>query len=263
MNNLEEIQAHISSDLYCYHPGKSINENCFADEQIADYGGIKTILSEHGFVIFNVKNKSLLATVRMLKEVSGQQVKHTGVNKKYIAKVEATNEGKFYINTAFSQPLHTDGGHQNQFPRFTSLLCVRPAQEGGVSTIIKASELLSELYSVFKDEVANLFNSDFIQIDTMHGTMNKLILFNLTQETIGISYTPVLQTIKTTKLGLRMLSFINHFIHDPCNQYRISLKQNDLLLMDNCRVLHGRTAFKKNDDRLLLRFWNEFICLKT
>jgi alpha-ketoglutarate-dependent taurine dioxygenase len=54
-----------------------------------------------------------------------------------------------------------------------------------------------------------------------------------------------------------MIGTINQFIHDPINQHRVKLKENELLIIDNCQVLHGRTAFSENEDRLLLRLWNE------
>lgn len=260
LRNLQEIQVYINDVAYSNHLGK-MSESHYISIDNQNYNAINTAVSENGFAIINIKNKSLRSILRVLKKILGRQIRDVGINKKYIAKVEASKYGKYYINTAFSQPLHTDEGYRNVFPRFVSLYCIRPSLVGGMSTIVKVEELLAELHKKFKEDVENLFQPSFIQIDTLAGLINKQILFPINEKITGLSYSPILRHIQTTELGDEMISFINQFIHDPNNQYRIQLKANDLLIMDNCRVLHGRTAFNENDNRLLLRLWNESITL--
>ena len=43
-------------------------------------------------------------------------------------------------------------------------------------------------------------------------------------------------------------------IHQKNNQIRCKLQPGQLLLIDNFRVLHGRTGFDLSDQRLLYRF---------
>lgn len=257
--NLKDIQAHISSENYCNHAGKS-DALPFVDEDtflIPDL--LKAIIQENGFAVINMKKRTVLSILRGLTKTFGQQIRDVGINKKYIARVEAVNNGKFYINTAFSQPLHCDEGYHTAFPRFVSLYCVKSSLKGGVSTLIKVTELLAGLRAVFKENIENLFCPNFIQIDDTSGKTNKQLLFHMSNGMIGMSYSPTVRGLETNELGYDMISWINKFIHEPANQYRFSLKENDLLMMDNCQVLHGRTAFNDQDDRLLLRFWNESI----
>ncbi|KTC93174.1 MULTISPECIES: TauD/TfdA family dioxygenase [Legionella] len=258
--NLKEIQTHISSESYCSHPGKPSELQYLNDIDIQDYNLITTIY-KNGFAVLNVKDKPLLSILRNLSKVLGRQVKDGGINKKYVAKIEAAKNGKFYINTVISQPLHMDEGYRKVFPRFVSLYCIRPSQVGGLSTIVKVSELLNELSRVFKEDMDKLFQPNFIEIDTACGKVSKQILFYTNTNAIGMSYSPMFRDIKTSSIGYEIISFINHFIHDPNNQYRLLLKENDLLLMDNCQVFHGRTAFNENDNRLLLRLWNDVCSL--
>jgi len=260
LHNLQEIQSYINKEAYCTHSGK-MDDSHYIDLDNQNYNEIKTVISQNGFAIINVKNQSLLSIMRILKKIFGRPIRDVGINKKYIAKVEASKNGKYYINTAFSQPLHTDEGYRRVFPRFVSLYCVRQSLAGGISTIIKVEELLTGLHDKFKDDVANLFQPSFIQIETPAGLIDKQILFPINETITGLSYSPILKHIQTTELGHEMISFINQFIHEPNNQYRMVLKENDLLIMDNCRVLHGRTAFNEHDNRLLLRLWNESITL--
>lgn len=258
LRNLQEIQTCINRETYCTHLGKIPD---ISNVDIQNYNEVETVVSENGFAIINIKNQSLLSIMRSLKKTFGRPIRDVGINKKYIAKVEASKNGKYYINTAFSQPLHTDEGYRRVFPRFVSLYCVRQSLAGGISTIVKVEELLTGLYGKFKDDVANLFQPSFIQIETPAGLIDKQILFPINETITGLSYSPILKHIRTTELGHEMISFINQFIHEPNNQYRMVLKENDLLIMDNCRVLHGRTAFDEHDNRLLLRLWNESITL--
>lgn len=263
LRNLQEIQAHINNDAYCNHIGKIAESRCIRDLDSRSHKEIRNAVSENGFIIINVKNQPLLSMVRVLKKIFGMQIRDVGINAKYIAKVEASKNGKYYINTAFSQPLHTDEGYRKVFPRFVSLYCVRQSSAGGMSTIVKVDELLTELHKKFKNDVTNLFQPNFIQIDSPSGLIDKQILFPINETITGLSYSPILRNVQTTDLGYEMISFINQFIHEPSNQYRIMLKENDLLIMDNCRVLHGRTAFNENDKRLLLRLWNDSISLNN
>lgn len=254
--NLKTIQEHISSKQYCDHPGKNSDSYHLKDLNIQDDVSISSAVSENGFAIFNIKNMPLLPIIRVLQKQFGKQLKDVGINKKYVAKIKASINGKYYINTAYSQPLHTDEGYRTEFPRFVSLVCVRPSLIGGTSTIVKTKELVDDLYRIFKDDISNLLRPDFIQIDTAYGKINKQILFNINKSTFGMSYSPIIHSIKTTELGHQIISSINKFIHNPQNQYRVLLKENDVLIMDNCQILHGRTAFKENDNRLFLRLWN-------
>ncbi|MFT4060185.1 MAG: TauD/TfdA family dioxygenase [Legionella sp.] len=257
--NLKNIQAHISKETYCNHPGRLDALPFFDEDAFLNPDSMKTIIQENGFAVINMKERNVLSILRALTKTFGQQIRDVGINKKYIARVEAVTNGKFYINTAFSQPLHSDEGYRTVFPRFVSLYCVKSSLKGGASTIIKVTELLAGLRTVFKEHVENLFCPDFIQIDTASGKVNKQLLFHMGNGMIGMSYSPILRGLETNELGYEMISWINKFIHEPANQYRFTLKENDLLMMDNCQVLHGRTAFNKQDDRLLLRFWNESI----
>lgn len=256
--DIKDIQAVINSQHYCTHPGKSddlglCDTNTFLMSEL-----MKQTVQKNGFALFTTNKRSLLTILRELRKIFGPQIRDVGINKKYIARVKAVNNGKFYINTSFSQPLHSDEGYRTVFPRFVSLYCIKPSTRGGVSTIVVVKDLVARLRKVFKDnEVENLYCPSFIQIDTMAGKISKQLLFHLDDDAIGMSYSPVLKGLRTSELGYDMLSWINKFIHDPANQYRLSLKANELLLMDNCQVLHGRTGFNERDNRLLLRFWHE------
>ena len=261
LHNLKDIHAHIKREPYCSHSGKITDAPYFQNPDIENYNNIKSMVTEHGFVIVNCKGKTLLSIIKLLQKLFGRSVKDVGIKKKYIAKVAPAKNGKYYVNSIFAQPLHTDEGYRNEFPRFVSLYCVKPSQTGGVSTIVSVKSVLAELHRLFGSDVNNFLRSNFLQIESAYETINKQVLFELNDNVIGMSYSPILRNITTTELGYKMITCINQFIHDPSNQYRIKLNENDLLIMDNCQVFHGRTAFGENDTRLMLRLWNEILTI--
>ena len=257
---VKEIHAHVNSALYASHLGKNISYSCMPN--FDDVQEIKSVIQENGFAVINCREKSLLATIKLIKQIGGTPIKNTaGGRTGYLARIVNSNYNtghfKTYTSSMFAQPLHTDGGHLPQFPRFVSFYCVKPAATGGVSTIVKVSELLSVMHRLFDQSVNHLLETQFLQLDTMYDkNINKQILFKLNEIEMGMSYWPVMFNVKTTEIGYHMLTVINQFIHDPVNQYRFKLKQDELLLLDNCKVLHSRTAFDQDDNRYLLRLWN-------
>lgn len=257
LNNLKEIQSYINSEFYCNHLGKIATIPYHQHIDIENYSSIKSYIAEHGFMVINCKGKQLLSIIRLLQNVFGKQLKDVGIKKKFVAKVAPSKNGKYYINSILSQPLHTDEGYRCEFPRFVSLYCIRPSLTGGVSTLVKTNEVLASLYNLFGNDVNSFFQANFLQLDTAYEKINKQILFHLNETSVGMSYSPILKNVTTTEVGHKMISAINQFIHNPLNQYRIKLKEYDLLIMDNCQLLHGRTAFAENENRLMLRLWNK------
>ncbi len=253
LKNLQEIHHHISKKEYADHSGVS-PELCH--RHVNASGCIKSSVIENGFLILNFRGTPLLSIMRLLKQSFGQPMRNSGYPKKYIVRIAPQQNGNFYFNSHAAQPTHTDCGHQSGFPGFIALYCLRAAPTGGVNIIVKVSDVLKKLQAEYQQDMTRFFDPGFIQIETAYETLYKQILFYLDDKTTGMSYSPILKNILTTELGQRMIASVNQIIHDPANQYRVKLNPYDLLIIDNCQVLHGRTAFNKNDDRLLLRMWN-------
>ncbi|MDP3562010.1 MAG: TauD/TfdA family dioxygenase [Legionellaceae bacterium] len=260
---LKEIHDHVNTECYGKHPGKKIIPSSFRAE-FDDTQAIQSAIKQHGLVVINCRRKSLLITAKLIKSIFGKPIKNTaGGRTGYISRIRKSEiKGRFRTYTAseFAEPLHTDGGHLPIFPRFVSFYCVQPALNGGLSTIVSVRELLESLYQKFNEEIYSFLQPNFLQIDTMYSrNISKQLFFRLENNEIGLSYWPVMFNVKTSETGSNMLLAINKFIHDPVNQYRFKLEKHELLVVDNCRVLHSRTAFHKNDQRCLLRLWNGLV----
>ncbi|ASQ47052.1 TauD/TfdA family dioxygenase [Legionella clemsonensis] len=259
--DLKEIQKYINTKEYCLHPGMNSEYYFHPEEDFLNTELLRQFVDNNGFAIVQLNNKSLRSLLKTLAFYLGPPMKDSGVYKKYIAKVQAAKNGKFYVNSNMSQPLHTDEGYTNIFPRYASLYCLQQSNQGGISTIVPVETLLNALYNKFGNQVAKLFQADALSITTKAGTSNKQILFTLDNGSIGMSYSPFVLNWRATAPISDMIIFINEFIHDPSNQHRIALQKDQLLVMDNCRIFHGRTEFNSQDNRLLLRFWNKRIAV--
>lgn len=261
LTNLKEIQKYINTKEYSLHMANSCENFIHAEKTLFDSRLLAETIDKSGIAIVQLNNIPLRSIIKNLSSSLGKPIKDTGIHKKYIARVRAEDNGKYYINSSASQPLHTDEGYKNTFPRYASLYCLQQSRMGGISTIVKVDELLEALYTNFRNKVSELFQPDALCIETVKGKLYKQIFFKMNNGLIGMSYSPILFNWNAKSSISDMIVFINQFVHDPTNQYRYLLKENQLLIMDNCRVLHGRTAFSSQDNRLLLRFWNHSISL--
>ncbi|MDP3562529.1 MAG: TauD/TfdA family dioxygenase [Legionellaceae bacterium] len=259
---LKTIHDHVNSESYCAHSGRVISSNCVLDFRLNHPQEITSVIKEEGFAIVNCKGYSMLDTLRLIKKTLGFPIKNGACGREgYLTKIINTDV-KGCVNTytasAYSEPLHTDGADSASLPRFVSFFCIKSSGTGGVSTIVKVNELLITLQQLFGQEVDQLFKKDFMQIDTMYGrNIKKQVLFNLDEKNVGMLFWPVMFNVKTSETGYKILAYINDYIHNPENQYRFKLKENELLILDNCKVLHSRTAFDPIDNRCLIRIWHE------
>lgn len=242
------MSEHGSLDVILIKQKRSISDNLT----------IKSILQSVGFCV--VEFAEFCHDYRIQYEVFlsnllGEPLcgKHSGGQP--FAKVQATENAKFYINSSLAQPMHTDEGHATVFPRYAALFCAKEAGEGGDSIIVPFKELHAALLRDFGCDVDLLFAQDAIAIENYQGMKIKPVLFTLNNGDVGISYSTVLQKMWCSERVFEMFDYVAKYVHNRDNQIRFKLKSGQMLIFDNCRVLHGRTSFSMNDPRLLYRYW--------
>jgi len=215
-------------------------------------------LEEKNYLILTVDEKYTINKTAFIDHLShclGVPCHKNGSKKNKYAEISAIPHATFYISSNLAQPVHTDEAYTNCHPRYVGLHCLKEAEAGGVSIIVPLSSLYQSLLTHFGDEVNLLFNKEAITVHGADGIKTKSILFKLKDNSIGISYTTVLKQMHCSKEVLRMFDFIAEYIHNPIHQQRFILKKNQILIVDNCKVLHGRTAFIHDAGRLLHRYW--------
>ena len=199
----------------------------------AKHSGIKDDLAVRGFVLLsNVSEGDALGIVNGLGDVLLQ----TDVFP------QANVRGD--VSTDLPMDFHTD----HPGARWIAWHCIRQSSEGGESLLIDSLPLISRLT---KDERASLRNTRVrTHVVFPTDTPTHPVLTRDIDIADRIYFTPWLISDESNQPLLRLGELI-------AKEERISirLKPGDLLVIDNTRMLHGRTAIRGDRERLLRRYW--------
>jgi hypothetical protein len=255
-----EISKLVNADLYNAASINVYNKVLYIDNMRDEdtHSMLKSKLVDDGFAIVEINKvlKNSPDTIGLwLESLFGEPPLDKNPGQLSYAKVQAEENATHYVNSNVAQPIHTDEGHTNQYPRFAALYCFKQAALGGYSITVPFKPLYKQLRGHFGKLVDILFMNDSVTVRNSLGDQRKSILLKLENGDVGISYSPVLQKMWCSDQVFQLFDFITIYVHNPTNQIRLKLKENQVLLLDNCRALHGRTAFPKNDGRLLYRYW--------
>jgi hypothetical protein len=254
-----DLYDSIQKDIYsCAFPAEEMSSDFAWTSAMGDSLNSKifSLLNTKGFVLISIESPNdIHELINWQNKFLGPSMKDRGHDKGGYSEVMAEKNGKFFVNSNLTQPIHTDEGHASVFPRYFSLYCRTPSPSGGISTLVHSETLLRNIKITFGDQVRQLFKQKAINVKNVSGYESKNILMRLSDGRTGISYSPILQGLTCEPAIFDMFSNITNFVHDPKNQVRFKLKSGQLLIIDNCIVLHGRTKYLASDDRILYRMW--------
>lgn len=225
--------------------------------------GISTHLTPHGFAVLrgvpcDADNASLLRIARSLGEISSRALPWRSglVEEQGVQRVEARGAvprdqfGKPLLSghhAAFA--LHSDESFLPRPCRYVLLHCWRPDPDGGGET------LLAERASIeSRAEAETLHALRTLRLPYPAGdavTLDKVLLRYHRDEVVACA------SRRGTSLTVEQQRWMARFEQlFAAASVRIRLEQCDLLILDNHRVLHGRTAFTARSPRLLKRVRN-------
>jgi alpha-ketoglutarate-dependent taurine dioxygenase len=147
--------------------------------------------------------------------------------------------------------LHTDQPFLDQPPRYQLLQSIRAADEGGESLIADARTAYRYLRSLDAD-AAELLRTVEIRFHRKQKAFERevrspLILDDGDRFFVRSSYftmAPHQVPFERMEAWYRAYDRFVRLVRDPKHHYRFALQPGDVLLYDNHRVLHGRTAFR-------------------
>ena len=158
---------------------------------------------------------------------------------------------------------HTDNPYRNPLPPCIQILhCIENEVSGGYSTLVDGYTV-SEMLKKEKPEYYDILSSvkvrfRFIDKDVVLESWSELIHldqnknFKSVRFSTRLDYVPILE-----KKELELYYEARKYLSDLYNsdKYRIEFKlmPGDLMMMDNHRLLHGRTAFNPNEGRRFLQ----------
>ncbi|BAZ69773.1 MAG: TauD/TfdA family dioxygenase [Pelatocladus maniniholoensis HA4357-MV3] len=153
-------------------------------------------------------------------------------------------------NQMFS--MHTDGTYEIEPPKVVAMQCVIPSNHGGFSQIVYAESIYDYLMENHPQELQSLFSN---QLTITRGSQKATrAIFVEIEGRISMSFRddPVVSIIIPPPIE-KVFNVIKNYINTSSNQLRFKLKTNQILVIDNTSVLHGRTSFPDNEVRKLNR----------
>ena len=190
-----------------------------------------------------------------------------------IGSIRRTNFGEFFnvkskpnpndlAYTSLPLAPHTDNPYRNPVPCIQMLHCIENQVNGGLSTLVDGYTVTEELKVKFPEyyEILSKIKVRFQFIDQsviledwaemIH--LNERGQFKQVRFSPRLDFVPLLEKDKL-ELYYSARKKISELYNS--NQYRIEFKliPGDLLMMDNYRLLHGRTSYDNNEGNRFLQ----------
>jgi gamma-butyrobetaine dioxygenase len=162
--------------------------------------------------------------------------------------------------TGLGLSCHTDNPYRDPVPTLQLLHCLASSAEGGDSVVVDGFEVAAHLRAVapahfdllarvpvpfrFSDAEADLATEQPVLTLDVRGDVAAVRLNNRSKAPLRIDPALVEDWYAAYRAFARM-------IEDPAWQIRFKLEPGDLFVVDNRRVLHGRTAFAGTGQRHL------------
>ena len=231
------------------------NENFFESKEMYD---LLISFYQYGFVIIKnvpTKNNYIINFANSIGSVRRTNFgEHFNVRSK-------SNPNDLAYTTLHLSP-HTDNPYRNPVPCIQILHCIENEVKGGFSTLVdgytvtenlkkedkEAYKVLSEIKVRFKFIDKNVVLEDWSEL--IHLDENKE--FKQVRFSPRLDYVPMLEKNKLD-LFYKARKKLSDLYNSEKNRIEFKLEPGDLIMMDNYRVLHGRTMFDPNEGKRFLQ----------
>ncbi|OKP04813.1 TauD/TfdA family dioxygenase [Xenorhabdus eapokensis] len=259
LNLFEEIKKTINSKEYNIRKSSGINFTKKIEKEKITLENKKEIFNNIYFngtiylTEFDTEEK-IDEIIILLESVLGKTINNKNkYNNKYEI-ITAIENPQWFFESHYSQPVHTDEGHEKIQPNILALYCKENSEFGGDNILVNSKLIYKLLIEKYGDKVDLLFHNDCITCIKKNNEFTKNIFLKI-KENIGISFSPLINEFKCTQEIYEMLKDINYLIHQKENQIFFKLKENQCIIFSNYLYLHSRTFFPKNSKRTLYRIW--------
>lgn len=194
-----------------------------------------------------------------LKKFFGSVLRHRRSDEHGIVAVEnlynspANNVSRSTTNRM--HPMHTDGTADIDPPKVVALQCEINSHNGGYSQIVYGESVYDYLMKNHPQELQKLFTNP-VSITNLGGKTDTRPIFIEKEGRILMSFkADSVVTITVPPPIEKVFNIIKNYVNDPNNQFIFKLKANQIQIIDNMSVLHGRTSFPENEIRKINRLW--------
>ena len=203
---------------------------------------------EYGFVIIKNVPTENNYIVKFANSIGS--VRRTNFGEHFNVKSKSDPNDLAYTSLHISP--HTDNPYRNPVPCIQILHCIKNQVSGGYSTLVdgytitenlknkdpEAYKILSEVKVRFKFIDKNVILEDWSEL--IHLDENKE--FKQVRFSPRLDYVPILEKNKLD-LYYKSRKKLSDLYNSESNRIKFRLGPKDLIMMDNYRVLHGRTKF--------------------
>ena len=231
------------------------NENFFEDEEM-----YKALINfyQYGFVIFKkvpTKNDFIVNFANSI-----GSIRRTNFGEYFNVKSKPNPNDLAYTSLPLAP--HTDNPYRNPVPCIQILHCIENEVSGGLSTLVDGFTVTEQLKKDFPDYYKILteikVRFQFIDQSVVLEDWAEMIQLNELGEFKQVRFSPRLDFVPLMdKDKLELYYAARKKISELYNSdnYRIEfkLKPGDLLMMDNYRLLHGRTTYDANEGNRFLQ----------
>ena len=190
-----------------------------------------------------------------------------------IGSIRRTNFGEFFnvkskpkpndlAYTSLPLAPHTDNPYRNPVPCIQMLHCIENEVAGGFSTLVDGYTVTEQLKKEFLDYYKILteikIKFKFIDKKSVLEDWAEMIQLDENKQFKQIRFSPRLDFVplvdrEKLELYYSARKKISEFFNSDQYKIEFKLECGDLLMMDNYRLLHGRTTYNANDGNRFLQ----------
>lgn len=214
--------------------------------------------NQFGFVLVDCTSaQDFLDELEALKRYFGRVIRHKRSDDNGVSAIKVTPGLPDYFGTTNEDTgLHTDGACSKTPPKIVIFQCQIPSQQGGETQLLSCKLLYKQIIHLNSELVAKLFDPNTFTIIRdeevktncvfAYGENNKIFTIFRANGNAKVS---VADESKEAFLLARKIT------KDKRNILQFKLKKNQILIIDNTSVMHGRLSFPINSKRKLNRLF--------
>jgi alpha-ketoglutarate-dependent taurine dioxygenase len=224
-----------------------------------DVAGVQQLLQQEGAVIVTPVNEEEVDPSQVLSQLGrefGEPIFHKLSDARGVHPIRSIPGYASYANTTSADLLlHTDGSFETYSPRVMLMLCELPARRGGMSRICDSAAIYAHLKRNYPGSIDGLMRQDAFSVRRDDRVASKPVFRREGDRMIVTFRYGKDVDIKVHPDAQAGFHAIVEFLERPENYCEFLLRRHELLVLDNLRVLHGRTAFAPDEERILHGLW--------
>lgn len=216
------------------------------------------IFNQFGFVLIDCNSaQDFLKELEAVKKYFGRIILHKRSDVNGVFTIKVTPGLPDYFGTTNEDTgLHTDGACSQKPPNIVIFQCEIPSQQGGETQLLSCKLLYKKLKHFNPKFVDKLFNPNaFIISRDKEVKTNSVFNYGENSKIFTIFRANGNAKVTVADESKEAFELAKEITKDKKNILQFKLKKNQILIIDNTSVLHGRLSFPKNSKRKLNRIF--------